>query len=570
MSAQIGLKLIHKSDAPIIDGRWDEPGTRDIMPTIMRKAPLLLTLAAMLHSAAAYADTYPRQPGVDAIHYIFRLAIDDGSDRIAGDATVRFKLAAGVREVVLDLTSEAAGKGMTVSAVSVGGQAVAYKHVADRLHVPLSSPRAAGDEIEVVVKYSGVPGNGLRLITNIHGERTAFSENWPNRARQWLPMVDHPYDKATGEFIVTAPSQYQVVANGLLVEELDLPGAMRRTHWKQSVPIASWLYALGMARFAVHHYDVVRGIPQQVWVFPQDRDKAYTIFEFTGRRAFEFFSDSIGPYAYEKLAHVQAAGLGGGTEHASAIFYGEKGVAGGRAPVVHEVAHQWWGNAVTEKDWDDVWLSEGFATYFTHLHTEQFEGRDAFVRGLRGDVNTILSAQKAAPDQPVIHRNLADMSRVLNRLVYQKAGWVLHMLRGTIGTDNFWKGIREYYARYRNQNASTDDFRLVMEKASGAQLSWFFDQWLRRPGLPVLRGGWRYDATNKSVHVEILQTQAGGAFRIPLEIAIGSAGGRSRIEKIELTASTGQFQFPADVEPTSVALDPNTWVLVQVEDFVKR
>ena len=95
-----------------------------------------------------------------------------------------------------------------------------------------------------------------------------FSENWPNHARQWLPMIDHPYDKATGEFIVTAPAHYQVVANGLLVEELDLPDGVRRTHWKQSVPIASWLYALGVARFAVHHYDVVRGIPQQVWVFP--------------------------------------------------------------------------------------------------------------------------------------------------------------------------------------------------------------------------------------------------------------------------------------------------------------
>ena len=126
------------------------------------------------------------------------------------------------------------------------------------------------------------------------------------------------------------------------------PGALRRTHWKQSVPIASWLYALGMARFAVHHYDVVRGIPQQVWVFPQDRDKGYDIFELTGRRAFEFFSDWIGPYAYEKLAHVQAAGLGGGTEHASAIFYGEKGVAArtrarrprGRAPVVGQRRHR--------------------------------------------------------------------------------------------------------------------------------------------------------------------------------------------------------------------------------------
>jgi aminopeptidase N len=536
----------------------------------MRAATILLAVAVSLHSAVAYGDTYPRQPGVDAIHYIFRLAIDDGSDQIAGDATVTFKLAAGVSEVVLDLTSVSGGKGMTVSAVSVGGRAVAFTHVADRLRVPLPSPAAMGDEIEVAVKYRGVPGNGLRLIPNIHGERTAFSENWPNRARQWLPMVDHPYDKATGEFIITAPSHYQVAANGLLIEQVDLPGALRRTHWKQSVPIASWLYALGVARFAVHHYDIVRGIPQQAWVFPQDRDLGYSTFEFTGRRAFEFFSDLIGPYAYEKLAHVQAAGISGGTEHASAIFYGEKGVATGRAPVVHEVAHQWWGNAVTEKDWDDVWLSEGFATYFTHLYNEQFEGREALVQGLRADIATIVSAQKAAPDQPVIHRNLADMSKVLNRLVYQKGGWVLHMLRGTIGTENFRKGIREYYARYRNQNASTDDFRRVMEQASGSPLSWFFDQWLTRPGIPALRGGWRYDAASRQVHVEITQTQAGGTFRIPLEIAIGSAAGPPRIEKIELTAPTAQFAFPADAEPTTVTLDPNTWVLMQVEGFIKH
>ena len=109
--------------------------------------------------------------------------------------------------------------------------------------------------------YRGVPAGGLRIINNIHGERTAFSENWPNNARHWLPMVDHPYDKATGEFIVTAPAQYQVVANGLLQEEVDLPNGMRRTHWKQSVPIASWLYALGVARFSARHYATSKGNP---------------------------------------------------------------------------------------------------------------------------------------------------------------------------------------------------------------------------------------------------------------------------------------------------------------------
>jgi aminopeptidase N len=334
------------------------------------------------------------------------------------------------------------------------------------------------------------------------------------------------------------------------------------------VPIASWLYALGVARFAVSHYDVVRGIPQQVWVFPQDRETGARLFELTGRKAFEFFSDWIGPYPYEKLAHVQAAGIGGGTEHASAIFYGDKGVASGRAPVVHEVAHQWWGNAVTEKDWDDVWLSEGFATYFTHLYTEHFEGRDAFVRGLRADIPTIAAAQKGAPDQPIIHRNLSDMSRVLNRLVYQKAGWVLHMLRGAIGTEKFWIGIRDYYRRYRNQNASTDDFRQVMEQAAGVPLQWFFDQWLTRAGMPALSGGWRYDAASKRVHIDI--AQAGEPYRLPLEIALVGPTGQSRIERVELTKTAGEFTFAAETEPASVVLDPNTWALMEAGAFVKR
>ena len=534
----------------------------------MRVRLPFIAIVIVLIGTISYADTYPRQPGVDAIHYAFRLAVADASDRIAGEAAIRLRLTAPVTEVILDLTSVVDGRGMTVSDVTADGRQVTFRHVADRLHIPLAGSRA-GEQIALVVTYSGVPREGLRLIDNIHGERTIFSENWPNRARQWLPMIDHPYDKATGEFIVTAPAQYQVVANGVLIEELDLPEARRRTHWRQSVPIASWLYALGVARFAVHHYDVVRGIPQQVWVFPQEREQGRGLFEHTGRRAFEFFSDWVGPYSYEKLAHVQAAGLGGGTEHASAIFYGEKGVASGRAPVVHEVAHQWWGNAVTERDWDDVWLSEGFATYFTHLYTEHASGRDVFVRNLRADIQTIVNAQKAAPDQPVIHRNLSDMSRVLNRLVYQKGGWVLHMLRGTIGTDHFWTGIREYYRRYRDVNASTDDFRRVMEQTSGVQLGWFFDQWLKRPGMPELRGSWRYDAGAKQVRVELAQIQQGAPYRLPLEIAITPAAAAQRIERVELTGPFAEFTFPADSEPASVALDPNTWLLIAA-DFTRR
>ena len=355
----------------------------------------LLALLVAITTQVAHADTYPRQPGVDAIHYVFRLSFTDNIDEIAGDATVTVKLAAGVSEVVLDLISAVGGKGMSVAAVTVGGKPVQFAHQSDRLRVPLPKPSTAGEEIAVGISYRGIPAQGLRIINNIHGERTAFSENWPNRARHWLPMIDHPYDKATGEFVVTAPAQYQVVANGLLVEELDMPAGQRRTHWKQSVPIASWLYALGWPALPYTTTTWCAGFRSSLGVSPGSRQGLRGL-RGDWPACVEFFSDLVGPYAYEKLGHVQAAGLGGGTEHASAIFYGEKGVASGRAPVVHEVAHQWFGNAVTEKDWDDVWLSEGFATYFTHLYTEQFEGREAMVRGLRNDIETITQAQRSS------------------------------------------------------------------------------------------------------------------------------------------------------------------------------
>ena len=199
---------------------------------------------------------------MDVVHYVFRLTLTDANNEIAGESTVTMRVtAAGVKELALDLVKAAADKGMTVSSVTCGGTNATFVHEADRLRITPATAPAAGTDISCTTTYRGVPAGGLRIINNIHGERTAFSENWPNNARHWLPMVDHPYDKATGEFIVTAPAQYQVVANGLLQEEADLPNGMRRTHWKQSVPIASWLYALGVARFSVRHYATSKGIP---------------------------------------------------------------------------------------------------------------------------------------------------------------------------------------------------------------------------------------------------------------------------------------------------------------------
>ncbi len=372
---------------------------------------------------------------------------------------------------------------MTVTEVTSSSGPVRYEHTGDRLTIKLDNPASAGEHRTFRIQYHGFPANGLRIIPNKFGERTFFSENWPNRAHEWLPTIDHPYDKATSEFIVTAPVKYQVVSNGLLVEETDLGDGRRVTHWKQSVPIASWLNAIGVAQFSFRHFATVATIPLQTWVYRQERDNGVVVFDRPAIRALEFYRDHIGPYPYEKLANVEAAGISGGTEHASAIFYGEKSVGDRPATnlVAHEIAHQWFGDAVTEKDWDDVWLSEGFATYFTLLCTEHDEGRDAFVAGLKRSRETVFNLERTMPGVAVIHDNLSDMKKVLNQIIYQKGGWTLHMLRAQIGTDAFWAGIQDYYRRYRDMNVSTDDFRHVMEEHAHTDLKWFFDQWLKRP-----------------------------------------------------------------------------------------
>ena len=174
-----------------------------------------------------------------------------------------------------------------------------------------------------------------------------------------------------------------------------------------------------------------------------------------------------------------------------------------------------------------MWLSEGFATYFTLLFTEHDGGRDAFVAGLERSRGGIRILEQRLPDTPVIHRNLADMNRVLNQLVYQKGGWTLHMLRGEIGTETFWTGIREYYRRYRDANASTAEFRTVMEQASGKSLDWFFAQWLTRPGIPRIEGSWRYDAAARQVEVTVTQTQTADPYRLTVDVGIQPDGRRA-------------------------------------------
>jgi aminopeptidase N len=524
-------------------------------------------------------DDYPRRIGIDVEHYRFELTLRDDTDAIDGRATisVRFRNN-GVIELPLDLTGDTgAGSGMAVSRVTAGGAELAFSHSDDVLRISLPEVGRAGDRMDVTVSYAGVPAAGLRAGPNKYGDRTFFSDNWPNQARNWLPTIDHPYDKATSEMLVTAPAHYQVVSNGALLEETDRPDGTRVTHWKESAPIATWLYVLGVARFAVQQVDDFRGVPIQTWVYGQDRDEGFHDFAVPTKQVLEFYSDHVGPFAYEKLANITSPATGGGMEAASAIMYGEASVTGERTErwrnvIIHEIAHQWFGNAVTESDWDDVWLSEGFATYFTLLFIEHAYGHDEFIAGLGSAADRVFSQYADDPGYRVVHDRLDDMGRVTSGATYQKGAWILHMLRRRMGDEAFWDGIRQYYARYMNGNATTTDFRMVMEEVSGLDLATYFDQWLYSGGNPHLEGWWEYDASAKAVLIELSQTQsAGPTFEFPLEVGIrfGNEAAPFTIERVEVDGRFHRFVIPVDSQPIQVTLDPNTSTLFS-SDFGAR
>ncbi|HZL56700.1 MAG TPA: M1 family metallopeptidase [Bryobacteraceae bacterium] len=519
------------------------------MPRATARLPIPL-----LFALALCADTYPRQFGIDARHYTFSITLRDDTDEISGQTAVALLFVqSGITQVSLDLADN-----MLVTGV-VSTQPLTYTHAQNKLAIALVAP-AAGERRTFTITYRGKPAGGLRIGRNKYGERTFFSSNWPDRARQWLPMIDHPYDKATSEFLITTPDRYAVVANGALKESSTLSGARRMTHWKESAPIASWLNAIAVAPFDKSDLGSIAGISLQTWLYPRDRDIGAATLDAPMRQAAEFYAARIGPYSYEKLAGVEAAGVDGGMEHASEIFFDERLFGAARVPgiVAHEVAHQWFGDAVTEKDWDDVWLSEGFATYFALLELEREEGHDPFIAALKRSRTKVFAAQKEEPREAVIHRNLSDMNNVLNDLVYEKGGWALHMLRAQTGDEAFWRGIREYYRLYRNGNASTDDFRAVMEGAAHTDLKWFFHQWLERAGAPVVAAAWQYDPATRRIELDLEQTQSGIAYRLPLEISIDG-----KIEKIEMENKRQHFTIGPEKEPRKILLDPNTLVLMQ-------
>ncbi len=519
-----------------------------------------------------WADTYPVNKNIDIKHYKFELSLSDSADVIYGNAhiTILFKKA-GMQNFRLDLTNKTPdrqGKGMVIDAIRINNEPVAYTHLNDEVILSLPKPSAANATIVFTITYHGIPFDGLRIGATKFGDRSFFNENWPNRARQWLPTLDHPSDKATSEFMVTAPAHYKVISNGLLLEESDMGNNTRLTHWKQSVPVSCWLFVLGVAEFAVKYVDQFNGKSIESWVYAKNREAGFYDFDKPTKAVLEFYSSYAGPFAYEKLANIQCASVNGGMETSSAIFYGEDLVNGKRDErtrniVIHEIAHQWFGNAVTETTWDDAWLSEGFATFFTLLFIEKEYGKEEYVKGIIKARKSVFDMAVKMPDFSIVSSRSAEKEPVTSGITYQKGAWVLHMLRNLVGEVNFKKGIRSYYTKFYNANATTDDFRAAMEKVYGKDLKLFFKQWLYQPINPAINVTWEYNAKAKKITIQVEQTQIGDiVFNVPVEIGYYKDGSTTpTILKMNLTKKQQVQTFTVNGTPDKLEFDPRNILL---------
>ncbi|MES2376971.1 MAG: M1 family metallopeptidase [Bacteroidota bacterium] len=519
----------------------------------MNKLRLYFIAALTLANLAANAQS----PGaaIDVQHYGFHINLNDENNNIKGRAEMVVKFLTTPGSFHINLVKKAAnGKGMNVSRVLENGKAVRFQQDSDVVNI--NTKALVNTTKTYTITYEGVPADGLIISTNKFGHRTFFGDNWPNRAHNWLPCVDEPADKASVDFTVTAPDHYQVVANGLKISEAALPGQLKVTHWQETAPLSTKIMVIGVADFAIDHPKDVDDIPVYTYVFPESANIGFKSYAVAGE-ILPFYIKHIGPYSYKKLANVQSKTIFGGMENAGAIFYFEdspqsKGI---EELMAHEIAHQWFGDSASEKDFHHLWLSEGFATYLTHYYLESKYGIDTLKKRLTDERTQVIKFEKKRYT-PVVDTAVKDKyMQLLNANSYQKGGWTLHMLRRKLGDGAFWKGINTYYLKYQNSNANTTDFREVMEQISGQDLKVFFKQWLNTAGHPDVAVSWKYDTKTHVVDVKVDQKQK-DRYVFPLEIAIDG-----KLQTINMTGQSTVLHIAAGKKLPVIEVDPNVNLL---------
>ena len=508
------------------------------------------------------------QSDFDVLHYDLNIILSKDSKQIQLTEALQIRLLAPINQMKLDLIAPHQQRpGMKVSSVTAPYQNVKWRQTPEQLIIDLPQQLQQGD-IQLFVKMSGEPSDGLIIGKNKFEEPTIFADNWPNRARFWYACHDHPSDKATYQFVVQAPKEFTVVANGNLVSKIAKDNN-RSIEWSYQItePIPTKVAVIGVAALVSKQMGQIDGIPIVGSVYPKDSITGLASFE-VAPEILDFYQKTVGPYPFMQLNNVQSTTRYGGMENAGCIFYDENSLNNDLRSahlIAHEIAHQWFGNAVTESDWPHLWLSEGFATFMTNLYIQETEGDLAFKAQLTQDRNKVLRFYQTF-QRPLVDTLTTNLNALLNPNAYQKGAWVLHMTRLQMGDRAFFAGLQAYYAKYQRQNASTEDFCEVMlaqvEGDFKLDLRAFFDQWLYQVGHPLISV--KFQENGGQVFFDVEQIQE-AFFSFPLMVSFYQNGQLVVQKKLIINDGHTSFLLPElnSLKNCTYVLDPKVELLFE-------
>jgi aminopeptidase N len=545
---------------------------------MIRDALLLIALLAAIPAPAHADEPYARSRDYDLQNIRTHLWFNVEQRAVRGEVTESIAI---VREGVSDLTFDSVG--LDIKTASVDGKDAKFSVTPNNLIVALERPATLGEKHEIVIHYDGQPKKGLYFILPDKNYAKQPVEIWTQGeaedTRYYIPLYDYPNDRTTSEMIITVPAAWITVSNGKLLSVENEPDGEKTWDWKQSEPLSTYLISAVAGEF-VERDDSWRGIVLRYVVPRGNESKIEPTFERT-KEMLDLFTTKIGvPYPWAQYAQTALDEfVAEGMENTSATSITTNSLVnpalasedreGADTVVSHELAHQWFGDLVTCKDWGNLWLNEGFADFFERVWSEHRFGSDEADFDFWRDQNQWVREPRNFT-VPIVSRDFDDSTEYQDN-IYDKAGWVLRMLREKLGDEAFYGALRHYLEVHRGRNVVTADLQKAIEETTATNVDKFFEQWVYGAGAPKFDVSYSYDAEAKQTTLTVKQTQKVegrvGVFDVPLDIEIATANGRAT-HTVESNQASQTFTFAAESAPRMVVFDKEDKILKSV-DFKK-
>ncbi len=522
--------------------------------------------------APDYGEAAERERQFDVRHVRIDVKLDLELETVAGTVTHTIEpLALGLAEVALD------APGLSIRSATVNGANATFSIDGPRLRIALDRRYSAGETLDVRVGYEGSPNVGLYWVRPEDGYPNkpwqAWTQGQDEDNRYWVPLYDFPNDRTTWETLLTVKAPLTAVSNGVLVGVTDAGDGWRTFHHRMDQPNSTYLIAFAVGAWE-RYADTWREKPVEYFVAPG-------VGEETARRSFgvtpeilEFFSNQTGvEYPWPKYAQVAVAQfVVGGMENVSCTLQTDRTLHDAAAAletssqglVAHEAAHQWFGDLVTCRTWKDLWLNEGFATYYDALFTEFKDGVDEFRCEMRDNQRGFMAADPDDAPRPIVSEFYSRGVGGVSNHVYTKGASVLHMLRFVLGDDAYRASIHTYLERHRMGLVETRDLQTAIADVTGRNLEWFFEQWVMLAGQPAFDVRFAYDEASKQGTLTVKQTQKTGGlvpvFRTPVDVEF-RVGGVGDVRRIMIEEREQTFSFALPTRPQWVRFDKGGWIL---------